>query len=352
MDSFKKKKKQHLRIIILSFVSLIVLTIFSISMGTVKVPFFEVVNIILSKVPFLNHLADNGTQNGIHETILLKIRIPRVLVCLLIGAGLSVSGTVYQGIFRNPMADPYVLGISSGAAFGATIAIITGMSTLWGGFGFVTVSAFISAIAVVFIVYKISSVGKKVPVTTLLLAGIAVNYFLLAAISFMMIFNRNQIEQIVFWTMGSVSTSEWQHLTILFPVVLAEIVIMCAYSKNLNILSLGEENAIGLGVEIEKVKRILILVSSITVAVCVSVAGIIGFIGLIIPHSVKLLLGSDHKLLIPCSALGGAIFLTICDLLARSLISPAEIPVGIVTSLFGAPYFLFLLVRNKKGRTI
>jgi len=352
MDSFKRKKKLHFRIIIFGFISLVVLTILSVSLGTVKIPFFEVVNIILSKVPFLNHFTGTDAQNSINETILLKIRIPRVLVSVLIGAGLSVSGTVYQGIFRNPMADPYVLGISSGAAFGATIAIITGMSTLWWGFGFVTVSAFVSALLVVFVVYKISSIGKKVPVTTLLLAGIAVNYFLLAAISFMMIFNRKQIEQIVFWTMGSVSTSEWQHLAILLPVVLAEIVIMSAYSKNLNILSLGEENALGLGVETEKVKRILIVVSSVTVAVCVSVAGIIGFIGLIIPHSIKLMFGSDHKLIIPCSALGGAIFLTLCDLLARSLISPAEIPVGIVTSLFGAPYFLFLLVRNKKGTAI
>jgi iron complex transport system permease protein len=304
--------------------------------------------IIASRIPIINKLVDLNNINETSRIIILSLRLPRILLAALAGAGLSVVGTSYQGIFKNPMADPYVLGISSGAALGATCAIVSGAGYNFAGMSLITVCAFTGAIFTAFAVYNIARVGSRVPNVTLLLSGVAVSFLLSSIISLVMIFKREQIERIVMWTMGSLSTASWNQIEILLITVLPAMIIIFSFSRDLNVLLLGEETAKNLGVDADKVKRIVLVISTIIVAVIVSFSGIIGFVGLIVPHTVRLILGSNHKRVIPYSAFGGAIFLILCDTIARSLIPPSEIPVGIITSLFGVPFFLILLYKTKK----
>ena len=251
-------------------------------------------------------------------------------------------------MFKNPMADPYVLGISSGAALGAAIAMIFGLGVGAIGIGGVTLFAFIGAILTVSLVYLIAKTGTKIPASTLLLAGISINYLFSAAISLLMLFNHAQIEKIVFWLMGSVSAASWNQVYILVPIVVLGTIGIGIFARDLNIMLLGEDSANSLGVEVERVKKILLFISSMIVASAVSVSGIIGFVGLIVPHTIRLLIGPDNRVLIPFSAIGGAIFMILADTMARVAIPPTELPVGSITSLFGAPYFIYLLVKTKK----
>lgn len=216
------------------------------------------------------------------------------------------------------------------------------------GFGGITISAFLGAIAATIVVYNISKVGSKISTVHLLLAGISVSFLLSSLISILMIFNHDEIEKIVLWTMGSVSTASWKHVFILLPVVFVGAAFIYSFARDLNTMLMGDEAAKSMGVEVDAVKKLLMILSSIVVATIVSVSGIIGFVGLIIPHTTRLILGSDHRVLIPFSATLGAIFMIVCDTLARSLVPPIEIPVGAITALFGAPYFIYLLNKSKK----
>lgn len=343
-----KKKGYDVSFFIAGILLLIMVIIFATNFGVANISFRQTTMIMMSKLPIINKLA---SLKGIDETsqiIILSLRLPRILLAALVGAGLSVVGTSFQGIFKNPMADPYILGISSGAALGATLTIAFGAGITFLGLSFITVNAFVGAILTTFIVYNIARVGSKIPSVTLLLAGVATSYLLSAIISLVMIFKREEIEKIVMWTMGSLSTASWDQVGILIIVVIPSIAVIYFFSKDLNIMLLGEDSARNLGVEVEKVKKIILVISTFMVAGVVSFSGIIGFVGLIIPHTIRMLLGSDHKIVIPFSALGGAIFLIICDTLARAIIPPSEIPVGIVTSMFGVPFFLYLLYKTKK----
>lgn len=347
MALLKKKGYDGSLFIVGTFI-LIMIIILATNFGVANISFKQTAMIMMSKLPIINKFA---TLNGINETsqiIILDLRLPRILLAALVGAGLSVVGTSFQGIFKNPMADPYVLGISSGAALGATLTIAFGAEITFLGFSFITVNAFIGAIVTTFIVYNVARVGSKIPSITLLLAGVAISYLLSSIISLVMIFKRDEIEKIVMWTMGSLSTASWNQVGILFIVVMPSIAVIYFFSRDLNIMLLGEDSARNLGVEVEKVKKIILVISTFMVAGAVSFSGIIGFIGLIIPHIIRMIFGSDHKVVIPFSALGGAIFLIICDTLARTILPPSEIPVGIVTSLFGVPFFLYLLYKTKK----
>lgn len=341
--------KKHLKLnfcicVILLFLAIIIST----SLGSANISFKETFSVILTKVPFLNSLVDSRNISQDHTLIILQIRLPRIITSALVGMGLSVVGAAFQAIFKNPMADPYVLGISSGSALGAAIGFILGLDESIFGNTTITIIAFIGSILTTIIVYNIAKVKNKIPTTTLLLAGVSMGFFLSSLISIIMVFNRQQIEKIVFWTLGSVSAASYGQILTLLPFLIIGIIIILSFSKDLNIMLTGDDTARSLGIEVETVKKIILGVSSIIVAACVSISGVIGFVGLIIPHAVRMIFGPDHKVLLPFSMIIGAIFMIISDTIARTIAAPSEIPVGAITALLGSPYFIYLLIKTKK----
>ena len=282
-------------------------------------------------------------------TIIMKLRLTRVILALLVGAGLSAVGSTMQCLFRNPMAEPGLLGISSGAGLGATIAIFLGLNATVFGMGATAVCAFFGAILTILIVYNISRTGTKISPTVLILAGTAISFMNSAIIQLLMIFRRDRMDYIMLWTMGSFTTSGWNKILILIPFLAAGLTILLLYARQLNVISTGEETAQSLGIEVEKAKKVLLAVCSLITAACVSTSGIIGFVGLIIPHVFRLLVGPDQRVLLPYSILGGATFLVICDTLARVIAPPTEIPVGAITAVFGSPFFIALLIRSRRS---
>jgi iron complex transport system permease protein len=272
--------------------------------------------------------------------LLLDYRLPRVLAAVLVGAGLAAAGAAMQGLFRNSMADPYIIGTSSGGALGAAIAIV-----FLAGVG-VPVFAFVGATASTVIVYLISRRDGRVGVETLLLSGIAVSLFLASLLSLMMYISGQSLHQIVFWLMGGFWNISWDDVGVA-SIILIGCFCLFLFGRDLNVISLGEEDAIHLGVDVERLKVVLLLLSSFITGIAVSVAGAIGFIGLITPHVMRLIVGPDHRFLIPAAMMTGAILLLWADTFARTLF-PSEIPVGIVTSFFGAPFFIYLLRRRSR----
>lgn len=326
---------------------LILAIVVVVNLGVAKVSLEQSLMIILNKLSVLNDLIPVKNIDPASRIIILNLRLPRILLAALVGAGLAVTGAAFQGIFKNPLAEPYVLGISSGAALGAALTMAFGAENIMFGFGVVTVNAFIGAIGTGLLVYNIARIGHKISSLTLLLTGTAVNVLLTALISLIMTFKREQIERIVMWTMGSVATADWNEVLTLLPIALGAMVIY-SFAKDLNMMLLGDESAKSLGVEVEKVKKYLLITSALIVALVVSVSGVIGFVGLIVPHIIRLLFGPDHRVVIPFSALGGAILLIVCDTIARTIAPPNEIPVGVITSICGVPFFLALIYQNKK----
>ncbi len=345
---FYEKRGLIRLVFIFSIVALFGLIILSATQGVANISFMKALRCILCKIPLLGSLIPTNDIEPTQMLIVLNYRLPRIILSALVGAGLSLVGAALQGMFKNPMADPYVLGISSGASLGATIAIVAGLEYTFMGMGVTTFFAFIGSLLTISAVYRVARVGNSVPTTPLLLAGMVFTFMLSSLVSVMMIFNRNQVEKIVFWIMGSVSAASWSQIGMVFPIVLLGTIVIMSFSRDLNIMLTGEETANSLGVEVERVKKYLLLVCSVIVAACVSVSGIIGFVGIIIPHTVRLIAGSDHRGLLPFSIIGGAAFMVICDTIARIAVPPVEIPVGAVTSIFGAPYFIYLLTKSKK----
>jgi iron complex transport system permease protein len=285
----------------------------------------------------------------VESYILWQVRLPRVILSALVGAALALSGVILQGLFRNPMAEPYVIGVSFGGALGATIVLLFGGSMTFLSAISLPLSAFIGAIAVSWLVYRIARVGSQVPVSTLLLSGIAVSAFISAIISLMMALRGEDLHTVIFWLMGSFSARNWRHVEMVLPFLVVGFLLTLAFHRELNLMLLGEEKAAQLGVEIEKSKKVLLAAAALMAGAAVSVSGLIGFVGLVVPHMVRLVIGPDHKFLIPGSAVGGALLLLIADALARQLMPPSEIPVGIITALFGAPFFLYLLKVKKSS---
>ena len=280
--------------------------------------------------------------------ILFELRIPRALLAVVVGAALAASGAVFQALFRNPMADPAIIGVSSGAALGAIAVIILGGGVLAGGLG-VPAAAFAGALAVSFLVYRLARIGPAVQVATLLLAGIAVAAVISAVISLVMAFAGQEIRSIYFWLLGGLAGRGWGALATSAPLVAVGAVLALTTVRDLNLMALGEERAAQLGVETERFKRRSLATGALLAAAAVSVAGVIGFVGLMTPHILRLVLGADHRRLVPASILGGAAFMVLADLAARTVRAPEEIPVGAVTALLGGPFFLYLLRRERKG---
>ncbi len=290
----------------------------------------------------------NGTAENNVSIIFFNLRLPRALLAFASGGALSIAGACLQGMFKNPMADSYVIGVSSGAALGATLAIAFGGSMAFLGFGTVTIFAFIGALLSVFIVYNLAKIKGKVSTFSLLLSGIAVSALASALVYCVMILFRDKMEHIVMWTMGSFSSPSWEKVAVVLPVMIVSSALCLFYAKDLNIMLQGDEAARHLGVDSAKVRRSLIIITTLAAAAAVSVSGIIGFVGLIVPHILRLIIGPDHRKLLIYSFFGGGIFLLLADTLARILLDGQEIPVGVITAVIGVPFFLYLLRRGKK----
>lgn len=346
MDFNEKRKRWKLSLIMSSLV-LVLISIYSVTLGPADITFKTAAGIIFGKIPFFQQWIDMDNYSEVHKTIIWSLRMPRVILALLVGGGLAVVGGTLQGFFKNPMADPFVIGVSSGAALGATVVIVTGI----GGFlGILRIPlfSFLSALLTTWIVYTLARVGNKVVVHTLLLAGIALSSLMQAMISFLMVLNAEKIEKVFFWLMGSFANRNWGHVEIAAPLILTGVLLLMFFAKELNAMVFGDSTAHHLGIDLEKLKIILLVLAALTAAGAVAVCGIIGFVGLIIPHIVRIMVGPDHRILLPMSFLTGGIFMVMTDTFARTFFAPMEIPIGIITAMFGGPFFIYLL-KKKKG---
>ncbi|MGV8057531.1 MAG: FecCD family ABC transporter permease [Smithellaceae bacterium] len=285
----------------------------------------------------------NAVLSSTDRTILFSIRLPRIVFAGIVGGVLAAAGVVFQGLLRNPLADPYILGISSGAAVGALSALLLGVGFSLGISG----SAFLGALFTIALVYGIARTKTELHSTTLLLAGVIVNAFFSAVIMFLIATASDKsLHNAMFWLMGDLSLAQWREIITAGLFLLFGVGVIFIYARHLNLIAISEETAMQLGVNVEQTKIILLLAASLITGVAVSVSGIIGFIGLIVPHMMRMLLGSDHRLLLPASVLFGSAFLIVADTFARTVIAPAELPVGVITALCGAPYFIYLLRRK------
>lgn len=317
---------------ILFFVLLLIVALVSLSVGTVAIPFREVIKVLTG-----------GVISEENRTILLSIRLPRILLAIIVGGGLSVAGVVFQALLRNPLAEPFILGVSSGGTLGAVIAITFGI-----GLSVVSVPvfAFVGSLIVMLIVYNIAQRYGRLDPTTLLLVGIMTGAFFNAIILLTIALKHQEARGALLWLMGNLASADFNSLLVVAPFVLFAVVVIFIFSRSYNLIAIGEETAANLGLEVEKFKRLSYLLASMITGLVVSVSGVIGFIGLLIPHICRMMFGSDHRLVIPVSFFMGAIFLVIVDMVARTIISPAEIPVGAVTAVVGAPVFILLLRRS------
>ena len=277
------------------------------------------------------------------DTIAMKIRLPRACLAFVTGAALGAAGVVFQGLFRNPLADPFVTGVSGGAALGAVVAIVTGLSGTILGLTPVTLCAFAGSLGAVFIVHRLARVRGRVPVTTLLLAGFALGSLSGALVSVLLLYHTRNWNEILQWLMGTLSDARWIKVQIAVPFIAISIAVMARHARALNVMLLGDEPAQQLGVDVERTKLILMIAGSVATAAAVSMVGIVGFVGLIIPHIVRQLVGPDHRALLPATVLAGGTFLVAADIVSRALFPPAGLPIGAVTALCGAPFFLWLL---------
>ena len=315
-----------------------------VAVGSVSIPPLTSLRLLAWKL----HLASR--PRGVPPStavILFQLRLPRVLLAAMVGAGLASAGVLFQALFRNPMADPAIIGVSSGAAMGAIAAILAGAGTALGGLG-VPAAAFCGALATAFFVYRLARLGPTIQVATLLLAGIAVAGVISAAMSLVMTFSGEQIRTIYLWLLGGLTQAGWRPLWAALPFTLAGAAVALLSAGDLNVAILGEERAAQLGVDVERFKRLMLATGALLTAAAVSVAGVIGFVGLMTPHILRLLIGADHRRLLPASVVGGAAFMILADLTARSAVRPEEIPVGAITALLGGPFFLYLLRKQRR----
>ncbi|MBE6023737.1 MAG: iron ABC transporter permease [Cellulosilyticum sp.] len=341
----RKAKMALIGLMLLLLLSIVV----SVSVGSADITVLDSLKLLVSKIPIIGQLVEVDHLKSTYEVIVWRVRMPRILQAALVGSNLAIVGCTFQAVFRNPLADPSILGVSSGASLGATLGILSGITLNFLGLGATSILAFIGALLTVVLVYRVGTLGSRMVVANLLLVGTAVSTLLSSLISLFMIYNREQLEKVYLWTLGSFSAANWDKVGFLAIITWTGIVIISLFGKDLNILLTGDEVAASLGVDTVKVKKILMLIGSLLVAASVSVSGAIGFVGLIVPQCMRLCIGSDHRLLLPFSVLGGATFMVICDTLSRTIAQPTEIPVGVITAVFGAPYFIYLLYRQSKN---
>jgi len=320
-------------------VILLVLGLVSLSLGSVHIPLRSVLNFLFGM------FSGNSPLSPEEEQILFSVRLPRIVFAGIAGAVLALGGVIFQAILRNPLADPYILGISGGSALGAIIGILLGAGSFYMG---VPLLAFAGALATVFVVFFIAG-GNRHDLfdNSLLLSGVVVNAFFSAAILFFLsIVNSMELHSITFWLMGDLSRTSFSEILFAAACLMAGFICLYAQARKLNLILQGEDTATHLGIDVTRTKQWLLVVTSLMISVIVSLAGVIGFVGIMVPHLMRLVFGSDHRLLLPVSALFGASFLLAADTIARIILAPAELPVGVITALCGAPYFIFLLKRK------
>jgi iron complex transport system permease protein len=332
---------------LLSVVLLLVILL-AISFGATAIPIGTIIQVLLNGT-HLFHFAEPWYPTGV---IVWQVRMPGVFGAVFVGAALGVAGVLFQGMLRNPLADPFLIGTSSGAALGAAIAFVLPLDTVFGAFFPLTpLLAFVGAMLTVLLVYAIARVGSYTPVITLLLAGVVINAVLVAFQTLILTLSPRSslgVQELFNWLSGGITVYSWSQIFIVAAIIVAGIIISLFLASVLDAFGLGEESAANLGLHVERYKLMIIIVGSLLTAAAVSISGLIGFVGLVTPHAMRLILGPRHRLLLPASALGGAIFLTLADLLARIVVAPNVLPVGIFTALVGAPFFLVLLRNNKR----
>lgn len=338
---------------ILLLLLLLVAIFLSLNMGFSQIPFPDIAQILLKNTPFVGNYIQLSQFQIEKEATITLVRLPRIASGALVGAALAAAGTIFQGMFRNPMADPYTTSASSGASLGAALAIVLGLGFSLFGVSTIPIFAFVGCLVSVLVVYFISRVGSKVPIATLLLSGIAVSIFELAVVTYLQTIAGDRLGPLTFWLIGSLSSSRttWGGVLSILPFISIGILITYLYSRDLNLIALGEDQAQHLGINLEQLKLILLILGAFLTGASVAISGLIGFIGLMVPHLTRLLVGPDHRILLPASILLGASFLVLCDGLTRMLTSPAspqEVPVGVITAVTGVVFFLFLLRRKKR----
>ena len=335
-------------VMLLLAVLLVLAFLWALSIGTVKLSFMQIYEGIVNQ--FTSGMAiETAGQGPVHDIIWL-LRLPRLVLAALVGMGLSVCGVIMQAVVKNPLADPYILGISSGASLGATAAILLGIGVALGE-NFVGIAAFIGAFAMSLGVLFISNLGGRSNSIKLLLGGMALSAVCGAFSSFIVYFanNKEGMQTVAYWMMGSFAGAKWETLAVIAPIVVLAVLFFWSQSRMLNLMLLGDESALTLGTDLHIYRQIYLLVSSLIVGFVVYAAGMVGFVGLVVPHVIRMLVGTDHKKLIPVSALTGAVFLVIADGLCRVIIPRTELPIGILISLIGAPCFVYLMIKKTYG---
>ena len=335
---------RNFRPYLVNLLCLAVALILSVAAGPVLIPPGTLLRILAHGLPGVT-LQPDWPEN--FATIIQQVRLPHTVLILLTGAALGGSGATYQGVFRNPLADPYLIGVASGAGLGAVFAMAVRWPNGLLGLYTIPIAAFVGAILTILLVYSLARVGSSLPTTTLILAGVAVSAFATSLTSFLMLRSNQELRRAIGWLMGGSILSGWEPVLAILPYVLLGLLLLLSSGHALNVLQFGEEQAVQLGLPAERVKAFLLVAASLTTAAAVAFSGVIGFIGLIVPHLVRLLWGHDYRRLLPLSILGGGTALLLADLLARTVLAPQVIPVGIVTALAGAPFFLWVLRRAK-----
>ena len=315
----------------------------SLSLGPVNIPASHVASIVLSLLG-LDFVDFSRTE----QLVIEQIRLPRIVVGASVGMALGVAGATMQGLFRNPMADPGIIGVSAGGAVGAVVAIATGMTGLF--FLALPAFAFVGAMAATFLVYGIAAVGGRFSMATLLLAGVAVNAFLGAVVSAIIILlpDNEALREILFWLVGGLDSRSWEHVRISAPLILGGVAVVVLMARDLNLMMLGDDEARSMGVRVGLARPGLLAAAALATGAAVAVSGTIAFVGLVTPHVIRLVLGPDHRVLVPMSAAGGAVFVIVADTVARTIVQPAEFRVGVLTAFVGAPFFILLLIKNKR----
>jgi len=320
------------------------IVLLAVGVGSVAIPPLTVLRVLWAQLPFTRVGADWPEA---YQSIVMQIRLPRVLLVALTGASLATSGAAYQGLFHNPLADPYLIGVASGAGLGAVVAISFEWQRSQLGVASIPVAAFSSALLTVALVYALGRVGRSAPTTTLILAGVAVGALATAISTYIIMSASNQPARVLSFLLGGYGGAGWDSVAVIAPFALAGSLVLWLFARPLNVLLFDEDQARQLGIDVERVKIILITTATLCTAAAVSFSGLIGFVGLIVPHALRLLVGPDHRRLLPLSWLAGAGFLMLGDLAARTVIAPQELPLGVVTAFVGAPFFIYLLRRAK-----
>jgi iron complex transport system permease protein len=319
--------------------------VISTGMGYIQLPAADVIKILMAKLSGQTSLIEG--MDNIFPVVVFDVRLPRILSAAIVGAGLAISGVVFQGILLNPLADPYTLGVSAGAAFGASLAILLNIGFM--GTASVPLFAFVGAVGTLLFVMYLSASSGGVSSTNLILSGIIVAAILSAGISFLKYIADEQVSVIIFWLMGSFGSKTWADVGLAFLFVGCGFLIFMFFARDLNLMSLGDRTASSLGVDTKRVTLALLVTASLIAAICVSVSGIIGFVGLLVPHMMRLLTGPDNRRLIPISLLAGAILLLAADTITRAVL-PSEIPIGVLTALIGGPFFCYIFRKQQKTK--